>query len=573
MLLRHDHLWGGMMLRVCAVIPSRNHSRVLPSIVTRLRETGLTVFIVDDASDAPSQAAIAALHAPDNGVTVFRFDINQGKGSAVLKGFALAHAAGFSHAVQIDADGQHDLASVPPMLAAAQTDPTALIVGTPVFDESIPMARNIGRWITHFWVSVELLRLSVVDAMCGFRLYPLAPVMALLAREPIGRGMDFDIDILVRLSWSGMPIRQIPVRVTYPADNTSNFDLWRDNLRITRVHTRLVLTMPLRLASIWRQRRNIAARPTHWSTIAERGMYWGLRLSAMLYRLLGLRGCMAVLTPVILYFYLTGRTQRHASRQFLTRALAAQSVARVPNWRDGWRHFQSFARKALETFGAWLGSTAMTKADLMDTTEIDDVARSGRGLVMIVSHLGNAELSRAVLDPEHRARIVLLVHTRHAESYNRVLQRFRPEAALNTCQVDEIGPDTILALKDLVDRGFWVAIAGDRTPIRDGQRVSYAPFLGSDAPFPQGPYILAHLLGCPVYLLFCLREGARHRVYFEPLSERVELPRGGREAALDALARSYAGRLEAYCLRDPFQWYNFFDFWAHKSAPELQART
>jgi predicted LPLAT superfamily acyltransferase len=396
--------------------------------------------------------------------------------------------------------------------------------------------------------------------------------MALMAREKIGQGMDFDNDILVRLAWQGVPIRQCPVRVTYPDGNTSNFNVWRDNWRISRAHTRLVLTMPLRLASIWRQRRDVAAHPRHWSSMAERGMHWGLRLSAALYRLLGLRGCMTALSPVILYFYLTGREQRLASRDFLRRAFAAQGVAREPDWRDGWRHFRSFAQKALETFAAWLDGPARGRAELSDRAEIDAVAGSGRGIVMVVSHLGNAELSRAVLQPALRARIVVLVHTRHAESYNRVLQRFNPEAALNMLQVDEVGPDTILALKDLVDRGFWVAIAGDRTPIRDGQRVSRAPFLGAAAPFPQGPYILAHLLGCPVYLLFCLREAQTHRVFFEKLCDRVALPRGGRAAALDGLAALYAARLEAYCLHDPFQWYNFFDFWAQSQAPEVPAR-
>jgi predicted LPLAT superfamily acyltransferase len=560
-------------MRVCAVVPSRNHFRALPHVVQGLRAAGLRVFIVDDGSDAPARAAIARLHRPDDGVTVFRIEVNQGKGGAVLQGFELAAAEGFTHALQIDADGQHDLGAVAPMLAAARATPDALIVGMPVYDQSIPTARRIGRWITHFWVCVELLRTSVVDAMCGLRVYPLAAVQALLTHERIARGMDFDIDVLVRLAWRGTPLRQVQVRVTYPADNTSNFDVWRDNLRISRAHTKLVLAMPFRLGAIWRQREAGKQQARHWSAMAERGMQWGLQLSAGLYRLLGLRGSMIALTPVILYFYLTGHEQRLASQEFLHRAFAAQGIARVPGWRDRWRHFRSFTQKALETFAAWLDRTRLGPAELSDTTEIDALAASGRGVVMIVSHLGNAEFSRAVLDPALRARIVVLVHTRHAESYNRVLQRFRPEAAFNALQVDEIGPDTILAMKDLVDRGFWVTIAGDRTPIHEGERVSQAPFLGKSAPFPQGPYILAHLLGCPVYLLFCLREAGRHRIFFESFAEQVALPRGGRDQALAGLVARYAARLEAYCLRDPFQWYNFFDFWAQKRAPEVPARS
>jgi predicted LPLAT superfamily acyltransferase len=203
---------------------------------------------------------------------------------------------------------------------------------------------------------------------------------------------------------------------------------------------------------------------------------------------------------------------------------------------------------------------------VVDQAEIDRVIAGGRGVMLIVSHLGNVELSRASLDDAARARITLLVHTRHAENYARLLRRFRPEAAIDTFQVTEVNPGTVIALKEVVERGGWVAIAGDRTPVGGGERVSRAKFLGHEAAFPQGPYILAHLLECPVYLMFCLRENGRHRLYFERFAERVVLPRGDKEAALAALAGRYASRLEAYCLRDPFQWYNFFDFWAEAGA-------
>src|SRR5262249_45350497 len=148
--------------------------------------------------------------------------------------------------------------------------------------------------------------------------------------------------------------------------------------------------------------------------------------------------------------------------------------------------------------------------------------------------------SRALLDRAHRARITVLVHTRHAENYNRLLKQFSPDAVVNTIQVTEIGPDTMIALREAVDRGGWIAIAGDRTPVHAQQRVSRARFLGHDAPFPQGPYVLAHLLDCPVYALTCLRDGAQHRVYFENLAERVDLPPRRKEARLAELAARYA---------------------------------
>ena len=116
-------------------------------------------------------------------------------------------------------------------------------------------------------------------------------------------------------------------------------------------------------------------------------------------------------------------------------------------------------------------------------------------------------------------------------------------------------------LKEAIERGDWVAIAGDRTPVRGDERISIASFLGHDAPFPQGPYILAHLLECPVYLMFCIRQNGVYRLYFEMFAERIKLPRRDKQAAIGEWAARYAKRLESFCLIDPFQWYNFYDFW------------
>jgi predicted LPLAT superfamily acyltransferase/glycosyltransferase involved in cell wall biosynthesis len=555
-----------MTLNACAIIPSRNHVAALRAILERLAEAGLPVFLIDDGSNRAARDAIAALAAAKRGVTLHRFDTNQGKGGAVMKGFALAAAAGYTHAVQVDADGQHDLAALPRLLSLAAAHPDALILGTPAHDQTTPLARRIGRWITHFWVAVELLSPRIIDTMCGFRVYPLAPVMALLGSEPLGRRMDFDIEIAVRLVWRGVPVVTAPVRVTYPPGNTSNFDALRDNWRITRMHARLVLERLGRLPGFRRRAVRPETEAAHWSGLAERGAYWGLRLLAGTYRLTGRSGCLAAMLPVALYFHVTGREQRRASRLFLERIYAAQGETRRPGWSDGLRHSLGFARRMVDTFIGWAGGIEAGSIELVDKAEMDRVFGSGRGIVLIVSHFGNVELTRASLDHAQRSRLTLLVHTRHAENYARLLRRFRPEAALDTLQVTEVNPGTVIALKEKVERGGWVAIAGDRSPVGGDGRVSRAHFLGHDAAFPQGPYILAHLLECPVYLMFCLRENGRHRLHFERFAERVSLPRGDKEAALAALVQRYARRLEAYCLRDPFQWYNFFDFWAEAGA-------
>lgn len=546
-----------MTLHLCAVIPSYNHWQAVPGILERLKALGLAVFIVDDYSDAPAQTALAALDDPAQGVRVTRLMVNRGKGGAVLAGFAAARAAGFSHCVQIDADGQHDLAALPDMLALAEGRPAAAVCGYAVYDRSAPFGRVAGRWITHACVWAETLSFDIRDSMCGLRVYPLAAVATLLERGVrLGERMDFDTDILVRLHRAGTPVVNHPVRVVYPVGNVSNFDMWRDNWRIATMHTRLLLGLPF----AWLGMRR-GGGPTHWARLGERGLYLGLQISALALRLLGRGGCLAVLAPVVLYFYLTAGERRRASLSFLDRAFTANGATRRPGWRDGYRHFLSFARRALDTVAGWMGRLPANTVGFGEVSALEEAKARPRGALFIVSHHGNVDVSRAQLDAETRRRVVVLMHTRHAENYNRILREFNPEAAVNTLQVTEIGPDTAIALQQRIDAGDWLFIAGDRTPVGGGRRTSPVPFLGVPAEFSQGPFLMAALLDCPVYLFFCRRENGHYRLDVEPFAERIVLPRGRRGEALESYAAAYAARLEKHVLADPYQWYNFYDFW------------
>jgi len=188
------------------------------------------------------------------GITLVRLARNQGKGGAMIAGLRAAAGAGWTHALQIDADGQHDAADIPGFLARARAAPTAVICGVPVYDESVPLGRLIGRYATHVWVWINTLSLAIRDSMCGFRVYPLARVASVLDVRALGRRMDFDPEVLVRLHWRGVAIVSLPTRVTYPADGLSHFRLGRDNLLISRMHARLFLGMLLRSPRLlWRK--------------------------------------------------------------------------------------------------------------------------------------------------------------------------------------------------------------------------------------------------------------------------------------------------------------------------------
>ena len=544
-------------MKACAIVPSHNHWRALGVVVEALRQAGLTVFLIDDGSSEPARGAIASRHDPDKGVLVTRFAVNRGKGAAVIEGLRQAQAAGFSHAVQVDADGQHDLNALAPLLAMAARSPEALITGLPQYDSSVPRARKMGRWITHVLVWVETLSLQIKDSMCGFRVYPLAATIALLSDEKVGLRMDFDTEIMVRLFCQGVPVLGLPVKVVYPPDNSSNFDLWRDNLRIGVMHGRLLCRMLLGLPK--RLRKGGSAKgSTHWAELRERGGVWGLSVCILAYKLLGRRGCKLAMAPIVGWFLLAGAEQRRASRRFLGRVFN-----RPPRVWECYRHFLAFSGRALDTFIAWTGGIPDGAVVAATPDSLRAAVDDPRGALIVVAHLGNADVARALLDDKTRQRMTILVHTRHARNYNRSLQRFRPEAALNLLEVSEIGPDTAIALKERIERGAWVVIAGDRIPVGSQGRISDAPFLGEAASFSQGPWILAALLGCPVYLLFCLKDGDGWRLSLERFAEGIALPRRQRDALLRGHVTAYAARLEEYARRAPFQWFNFYDFWAH----------
>ena len=171
---------------------------------------------------------------------------NGGKGAACLSGFRAAAKRGFTHVLQVDADAQHDLSEIPNFLRVALNDPKSLVCGYPIYDETVPKARLFGRKITNFWVAVNGLTLGVEDAMCGLRVYPVAALERLRGVR-MGQRMDFDPEILVRLLWLPVTVRNVPVHVTYPEDSVSHFDMVEDNVRISLMHARLCCGMLLRL--------------------------------------------------------------------------------------------------------------------------------------------------------------------------------------------------------------------------------------------------------------------------------------------------------------------------------------
>ena len=237
----------------CVVIPVFNHEHAIASVVDSVRVHGLPVLLVDDGSHPACAHELQRLSKLAD-VTLLRHEFNRGKGAAVCTGLRAARQRGFTHAVQVDADGQHTLGDIRRFVEEARAYPDSLIGGAPQFDESMPLSRRYGRPLNHAMVWLETLSFDVVDSMCGFRVYPLAPTLALLDRQRLGPRMTFDTEILVRLHWRDVPMRWLPTQVSYPRDGVSHYRVFFDNVHVVGLHLRLVAEMLVRMpVLLWKK--------------------------------------------------------------------------------------------------------------------------------------------------------------------------------------------------------------------------------------------------------------------------------------------------------------------------------
>lgn len=236
--------------RPIALVPTFDNPRTVRSVVENLRPCLDDVLVVDDGSGPDGRAACEKL-ARDGIANVHRLERNGGKGAAVKAGFTLAARRGFTHAFQVDADGQHDLACLPEFLRTAEARPDALILGYPVYDESAPRTRLVARRVTKFWVDVEVGREVVRDAMIGCRVYPIDAALRADAR---GNRMEFDVEIVVRMARAGVPVVNLPVHVRYLTEaegGISHFRPVRDILRLSWMHSRICTRLSMQKAFGW----------------------------------------------------------------------------------------------------------------------------------------------------------------------------------------------------------------------------------------------------------------------------------------------------------------------------------
>ena len=314
-------------------------------------------------------------------------------------------------------------------------------------------------------------------------------------------------------------------------------------------------------------------RPTgtgqrHWAAIGEETFVGGMWLLYVLFRVGGRLPFRFVLYPVVMWYWAIHRPAREASLEYLQRLEASTgALGHAPGWRDTLRHFLSFAETILDKMLAVGGRYKLDTIRFRGREQIDAMVRARQGGLLVTAHVGCLEMCQASADSTPGMKLTVLVHTVHAEQFNRMLERLSPGRDISLMQVTEISPATAVLLAERVERGEFVAIAGDRVPIMAGRASAVqVPFLGHVAPFPTGAYMLASLLKCPLFALGCIRQGRAHEVEFRKMTDRVVLPRADRLAACEAYASDFAAGLERLLARAPYEWFNFFSFWNQPGA-------
>jgi predicted LPLAT superfamily acyltransferase len=412
--------------------------------------------------------------------------------------------------------------------------------------------------------------------------------------------MGFDPDILVRLSWAGVPLLFYPVKVKYPKDGISHFRMVRDNIRISCVLARLFRGMIPRLPLLlFRKPRradtadgSVPSGSGHWSRQKEKAGSWQLALFFFLFRVLPPFLLSLCAYPVGFCYFLFSRTAREESRRFLGRAAAF----RGQNGRSGSAslgggggrsaagHIIAFALSLVEKAEAWGGRVPFKRIHFQndDVTALIDGLERGTGAALLCSHLGNTELLRALAGFRRTgvSRDISVTSVADFEVtpfFNRMLAKLNPRSSLKIVSANAAGPDFVITLQEETARGGLAVIHGDRTSAHTGGKFFPVPFLGKTARFPVGPFLLAALLEAPVYAVFALR-----RKDLSPLPDydmhvrrlgagNSAAGRRERYEAAENMARHFAALLEDHCLQHPFQWYNFYDFWAEETGANAGA--
>jgi predicted LPLAT superfamily acyltransferase len=296
-----------------------------------------------------------------------------------------------------------------------------------------------------------------------------------------------------------------------------------------------------------------ASQPERWTALPERGTQASLRLIAWIAMHIGRWAARLLLYPITFYFVITARAARRTSYEYLKRMRACPA-----HWWHVFRHFHCFAATILDRLYLLRGEFHRFDVKLHGKEILHRRMESGKGCILLGSHLGSFEVLRALGVMQRNLPVKVLMDTTHNENITRFLDALNPVIANTVITPDRA--DTLLTVKESLDAGFFVGTLGDR--VSSGDKKTKCQFLGQPAAFPVGPVVLAAMTHCPVILFFGLyRGGNRYEIYFEHFADEITLERDRRAEEIQLWMQRYAERLEHYARLAPYNWFNFYPFW------------
>ena len=308
----------------------------------------------------------------------------------------------------------------------------------------------------------------------------------------------------------------------------------------------------------------MSEKSSRWTEAPERGAVWAMRTLFFALNVLGYHIANALLWPIVAYFVLTGGKSRRASRDYLARLHRFDPSAPKPILLQIFLHHLEFAQTLLERALLWQGKTKRFRFSGSGRELLE--RREGSGYLLLGAHFGSFDALR-ILAQEMNCRVNVVMYRAHAQRINKFLEELNPDANLRVVELNPGDTQGVLTLKTRIEQGEHIAILADRLPpaaAASRRRFSNVTFLGSEAPFPESPWLLASLFNCPVLFVTAARTGPRtYYVTVESIAQQIVRQPDLLQAHIQAFAR----RLEILCRRHPRQWFNFYDFWQSDSPP------
>ena len=299
----------------------------------------------------------------------------------------------------------------------------------------------------------------------------------------------------------------------------------------------------------------------HWSRINEVSFVWGMKTLYFFYPIFGRNFVRFFLYPTIFWYLVANKIARDSSRQYLNHlAVFSKQNTPSPSLSNIFRHFFAFAECILDKMLIWGGRLESFKFEFNGVSVFGDILSGKRGAIVVVSHIGNLDLCRAISSKYKGAKLTVLVHTAHAKKFNKMLSEINQHSVLNIIEVSDFTMAVAMDLSERVENGELIAIAGDRVPL-SGHGVVNVDFLGVKANFPIGPYVLSRVLKCPLVSLTSFKKNNEYILSTHLIYDGSEVHKSEFQEYLIKTSYKFASILEQTCLIAPFQWFNFFPFW------------